>query len=300
MSEATPTRDAIVDALRQLGGDATSSEIRAKTGLGKTTVNDNLKAMVGAGTVEKHGIPGRYRLVESVGADALPATGEWDYKHAGGDAAPLSTPDEDETPRDAPEPVAPSEPASSGIADVAEFLRANAPKLPEEDVSEEAAKEVVRGFCTEPVRRMKREDDAYPGEVGTVVTVACGAPIHKEGRSWVHDRTDDELSADAVARGDSFVAHKATTKSFRPPRPRSEPKADTKHINPNGVSYGRGELKGKVLDFLRKNPEESYKVAKIAAECAAFPGSTAFILKKLVVSGEVKQTNESPAEYQAA
>lgn len=295
MSEATPTRDAIVAALRELGGDATSSEIRAKTGLGKTTVNDNLKAMANDGTVEKHGMPvARYRLVESspVGADALPETGEWDYKNPGGDETPLSTPDADETPSETTVPVVRSEPASSGIADVLGFMEGHAPALPEEDdVSEEAQapKEVVRGFCTQPVQRVKQEGDSFPGEVGDVVTVACGAPIHKEGRSWVPDAGTTEEHG-----------HKPTTKTFNAPRPQREPKGDTKHVNPHGASYGKGELKGKVLMFLRAHQDESFKVAAIAAACEAFPGSTAFILKKLVVSGEVKQTNEKPAEYAAA
>jgi hypothetical protein len=304
MSEATPTRDAIVAALRELGGGATSSEIRAKTGLGKTTVNDNLKALVGNGTLEKYGIPGRYRLVEPVGADALPVTGEWEYKHPGGGDAPLSTPDADETPSGATDAVAPSEPASSGIADVLDFMKGHAPVLPkEDDVSEEAtaAKEVARGFCTEPVKRVKGEDDAYPGNVGDVVTIQCGAPIHKEGRSWVHDRTDDDMAAEAATRGETYVVHKATTKAFRPARPPREPKGDAKNVNPHGASYARGELKGKVLQFLRESPDASFKVAKIAEACDAYAGSTAFILKKLVASGEVRQTNEEgkPAEYQA-
>lgn len=282
MAEASPTRDAIVAALRELGGDATSSEIRAKTGLGKTTVNDNLKGMVGAGILEKHGMPvGRYRLVEQVGAVDLPDTGDWDYKNPGGDEAPLSTPDADEMPSDTTVSAVSSEPASSGIDDVFGFMREHAPALPEEDVSEEAAKEVVRGVCTAPVERDQGD--------GSKRTVPCGTPIHKEGRSWVPDTGTVEEHG-----------HTPTTKAFRAPRPPREPKGDVKHVNPNGASYGRGELKGKVLQFLRSSPDQSFKVAKIADGCAAFPGSTAFILKKLVASGEVRQTNEKPAEYQAA
>lgn len=268
MTQAVLTRDVLIAALREVGGDATSGELRQKTGLGKTTVNDYLKAMASEGIVERHGIPARYRLVENVGTVDLPETEIWDYKNPGGDEAPLSNADSDET----------MVPATSGVADVPS-LQADSPSLSDEDeVAEEKA--VTRGVCTYPVDR----------EVaGVKQKVPCGAPIHKDGRSWVPDvGTVDEHG------------HKPTTKTFKAPGAPREPRETTVHVNPHEGGFARGELKALVLKFLRDHPDESFKVAAIAKEVNAFQGSTAFILKKLVLSGEVLLAVEKPAEYKAA
>lgn len=162
----------------------------------------------------------------------------------------------DDGANDAPEaPTAPlAAPASDAVGDVMAYMSSNRP-APAEDV---AAVEVKRGVCT-----------------------IDGKPIHKEGRSWVHD--------------DGDVSHKATTAVQRAPREQGERPAGAPPI------YGKGVLKDKIITWLRQQPEgESFSATQVAKAVEGQNGSVQFALDAFVTKGEAKLTQEKPKRYAAA
>ncbi len=255
--------EAVVEALHALGGNAASAEIRVKTGLGKTTVKDALKALTSAGTVERYGplTSPRYKLVVET----------WEWEHPGGG----------------------DKPAVNDVSAVLDSMHTARP-LPKPEENEVADKEQKRGTCTvceaamhkegrswlhdEPVQddhkaTSRKQREAAAPQFSTCTE--CNTSVHKDGRSWVHDQPGQE-------------GHKATVGASRTSQ------AGTK------TKFGKGELEGKLLGYLQDHPEEAFGASALAAHFDAFPGSTAFALDALVRKGNARLTQDKPKKWQAA
>ena len=267
-----PTERVLV-ALRELGGEGTASELKAKTGLGKDAVSKALKTMAETGEVSKHGggvigVSARWRIEGGTIAATLRRLEDEEARAASNlpHGAVDATTDAgvSDTPGD------PVTTPTGGIGDVAAWMRDERPvpePTEEEKLAEENAgkapktpKEPARGTCTQ-----------------------CGQPMHKEGRSWVHD-----VATDALVEG---AEHKATSKAVREPS------------QGDGQRRGKGELQAQIESFLRANAGQAFTSGEVAKGINfKWSGTTGKTLERCVELGTVKHAeNEGRArKYQAA
>lgn len=143
--------------------------------------------------------------------------------------------------------------------------------------------DAVLGYM-ERVRPVSAPPVDVPAAKNVGACTVCGNPVVKQGRSVRHEFDDAALD------------HKATTRKQREPRPAREPKAKGETTY---AVFGRGELRGAVLDYLRKN-DGDHKPTAVAHAMNAQVGSVAFAMDKLVERGEASLIGERPRTYRAA
>jgi hypothetical protein len=285
------TADAVVAALHDLGGQATSGEIQEKANIKKDRVNRTLRELESMGRVVKTGggvigMSARWALAASetstIGSDLramedefanVPGAEDGEFTNLTG--APSQTPADDHTDVGGTDtPATPDSPHGDDVGGVAAWMGEVRPvpePTEEERMAEEKAAKAAKA----------------PKEPKTGTCTVCGRPMHKEGRSWVHDE-------DMATRGvTEETDHKATSKAVREPS-----------TSDGSDRLSKGEREAQIERFLRENPDTAYGAGEVAKGINfKWSGTTGKILEKLADGGSVRRIETEGArgrKYQAA